>query len=79
MFKVNNKDTRKTPMATVSIISTINLEHAIASWVISCFTNNYIRRCSLKKVDKRLLQNLKLMMHVFNAAICRLKGFHLQF
>ena len=32
MFKVNNKDTRTTPLA--SSVSIVNFEHAIAGWVV---------------------------------------------
>ena len=37
MFKVNNKDTRITPMAMIpcSNVSIVNFEHVNASWVIN--------------------------------------------
>ena len=36
MFKVNNKDTKTTPMAYLNIfhVSIVNFEHVIAGWVI---------------------------------------------
>ena len=35
MFKINNKDTKTTPM--VSFVSIVNFEHVIAGWELSSF------------------------------------------
>ena len=45
MFKVNNKDTRTTPLA--SSVSIVNFEHVHVDWVVKYFIKNV---CNILKI-----------------------------
>ena len=53
MFKVNNKDTRTTPLAPCSSVSIVNFEHVIAGWVQESFTNHDMQKMLYRGVLSR--------------------------
>ena len=62
MFKVNNKDTRTTPVAPYFSVSVVKFEHVFAGWVLSlpCKFNKVLllaKKIYLKTQNKKKLHS----------------------